>query len=108
MAMTGTLFVIIFGTFLNAHWHYNGQQEAMIDEQTFKKAQQVLKDNRIERKATKNVECTSLLTHILHCKTCGHSMFHTYTLKHKTHKYRYYVCTNAQKRGYNGQVFFLL
>jgi hypothetical protein len=28
-------------------------------------------------------------------------MFHTYTLKHKTHKYRYYVCTNAQKRGYN-------
>jgi len=28
-------------------------------------------------------------------------MFHTYTLKNKTHKYRYYVCTSAQKRGYN-------
>ncbi len=28
-------------------------------------------------------------------------MFHTYTLKPKGHKYRYYVCSNAQKRGYH-------
>jgi hypothetical protein len=28
-------------------------------------------------------------------------MFHTYTLKKETHKYRYYVCSSAQKRGYN-------
>ena len=28
-------------------------------------------------------------------------MFHTYTLKHGKHKYRYYLCSNAQKRGYN-------
>ena len=27
-------------------------------------------------------------------------MFHTYTMKKGTHKYRYYVCTNAQKRSY--------
>ena len=27
-------------------------------------------------------------------------MFHTYTIKNQTRKYRYYVCTNAQKRGY--------
>jgi DNA invertase Pin-like site-specific DNA recombinase/transcription elongation factor Elf1 len=93
--------VVYIGKVFYAGQVYDGQQEAMIDEETFKKAQQVLKDNRVERRATKNIECTSLLTHILHCKTCGHSMFHTYTLKHKTHKYRYYVCTNAQKRGYN-------
>ena len=93
--------VVYIGKVFYAGQVYDGQQEAMIDEGTFKKTQQVLKDNRIERKATKNIECSGLLTHILHCKTCGHSMFHTYTLKHKTHKYRYYVCTNAQKRGYN-------
>ncbi|MFA5093478.1 MAG: recombinase family protein, partial [Candidatus Omnitrophota bacterium] len=93
--------VVYIGKVFYAGQVYNGQQEAMIDEETFKNAQQVLKDNRVERKATKNIECSGLLTHILHCKTCGHSMFHTYTLKHKTHKYRYYVCTNAQKRGYN-------
>jgi len=28
-------------------------------------------------------------------------MFHTYTLKPNQHKYRYYVCTTAQKRGYH-------
>jgi hypothetical protein len=28
-------------------------------------------------------------------------MFHTYTLKPNKHKYRYYVCSNAQKRGYD-------
>jgi len=27
-------------------------------------------------------------------------MFHTYTLKPNQHKYRYYICTYAQKRGY--------
>ncbi|TRZ94934.1 recombinase family protein [bacterium] len=80
---------------------YDGQQEAIIDEETFKKAQERLKENRVERRATKNIECTGLLTHLLHCKTCGKFMFHTYTLKNQTHKYRYYVCTSAQKRGYN-------
>ncbi len=28
-------------------------------------------------------------------------MFHTYTLKQNKHKYRYYVCTFANKHGYN-------
>jgi len=28
-------------------------------------------------------------------------MFHTYTKKNGTHKYRYYVCSNAQKRWYS-------
>ena len=93
--------VVYIGKVFYAGQIYDGQQEAIINEETFKNAQQVLKDNRVERKATKNIECSGLLTHILRCKTCGHSMFHTYTLKHKTHKYRYYVCTNAQKRGYN-------
>jgi len=80
---------------------YDGQQEAIIDEETFKKAQERLKENRVERRTTKKIECTGLLTHLLHCKTCGKFMFHTYTLKNQTHKYRYYVCTSAQKRGYN-------
>ncbi|MCX5709689.1 MAG: recombinase family protein [Candidatus Omnitrophica bacterium] len=93
--------VLYLGKVCYAGQVYDGQQEAIINEETFKKTQEMLKDNRVERRATKNTDCTGLLTHILHCKTCGHFMFHTYTLKHKTHKYRYYVCTNAAKRGYN-------
>jgi DNA invertase Pin-like site-specific DNA recombinase len=80
---------------------YKGQQDAIIDEETFQKAQEYLKQNRIKRRATKNIDCTGLLTHILHCNTCNTAMIHTYTIKRKNHKYRYYVCTNAQKRGYN-------
>jgi len=93
--------VLYLGKVCYAGQIYDGQQEAIIDEDTFKRAQERLKENRVERRATKNIECTGLLTHLLHCKTCGNFMFHTYTLKHKTHKYRYYVCSNAQKRGYN-------
>jgi len=79
---------------------YEGEQEAIIDEETFKKAQEMLRNNRVERKATKNTDCTGLLTHLLHCKACGTFMIHTYTLKNKTHRYRYYLCSDAQKRGY--------
>lgn len=80
---------------------YDSQQEAILDEETFKKAQDQLKAKAIERNATKNTDCIGLLNHILHCPTCNTVMFHTYTMKPNKHKYRYYVCTNIQKRGYN-------
>lgn len=93
--------VLYIGKVKYAGQIYDGQQEAIIDEETFKKAQEKLKQNRVERKAIKNIECTGLLTHILRCNMCNTFMFHTYTMKNKTRKYRYYVCTNAQKRGYH-------
>jgi len=92
---------LYFGKVRYAGQIYDGQQEAIIDEETFKKTQVMLKQNRKLRKVTKNIECTGLLSHILHCKICGKFMFHTYTMKNSTHKYRYYVCSNAQKRGYH-------
>jgi len=78
----------------------DGQQDAIVDEETFKKVQEKMAENRVTRKAFKNKDCSGLLTHLLKCKTCKTMMFHTYTLKKGNHKYRYYVCTNAQKRGY--------
>jgi len=80
---------------------YNGQNKAIIDENTFKEAQEKLKLNRVERKVTKNKDCTGLLSKLIHCKACNTLMFHTYTMKKGRHKYRYYVCSNAQKRGYS-------
>lgn len=92
--------VLYIGKVDYAEQIYAGQQEPIIDEETFKKAQEKLKQNRVERKVLKNVECTGLLTHLLRCNTCNTFMFHTYTMKKPTLKYRYYVCTNAQKRSY--------
>jgi len=81
---------------------YNGEHEAIIDEETFKKTQALLDENHRERKATKNVDCTGLLSRILHCKICGTYMTHTYSYKTKEgRKYLYYVCTNAQKHGHS-------
>jgi len=79
---------------------YNGEHEALIDEETFKKTQALLDQNHRERKVLKNTDCTGLLSHLLHCKACDTYMVHTYTIKHRTHKYRYYTCTNAQKYGH--------
>ena len=79
---------------------YEGQHDDIVSEDTFKQAQETMKQNRVERKVTKNHDCTGLLSKLLHCNTCNTFMFHTYTLKKSTHKYRYYLCCNAQKRGY--------
>ena len=79
---------------------YDGEHEAIIDEETFKKTQALLDKNHRERKVTKNTDCTGLLSRLLHCKACGTFMVHTYTIKYGTHKYRYYTCTNAQKYGH--------
>ncbi|MBP7055713.1 MAG: recombinase family protein [Candidatus Omnitrophica bacterium] len=78
---------------------YPGLQEAIISEAIFQRAQDLLKSNRVERFRRKNVPFRGLLNHILRCKACDSIMFHTYTKK-KHRGYRYYVCMNAQKRGY--------
>ena len=80
---------------------YQGQQPAIIDEETFNKAQEKIASHRLDRKAYKNTGCSGLLSKIIKCHACGSAMVHTYTLKKSRHKYRYYLCTNAQKRGYD-------
>ena len=78
---------------------YPGRHEPIIPEKTFQKVEELLKDNRVERLHRKNVKFRGLLNHILRCKACDSIMFHTYTTK-DGRRYRYYVCMNAQKRGY--------
>ncbi len=92
--------VLYIGKVKYAEQIYEGQQPAIIDEDLFKKVQLKIAENRITRKATKNMDCSGLLTHLLKCKTCNAKMVHTYTLKNGNHKYRYYVCTSVQKHGY--------
>lgn len=78
---------------------YQGLWPALIDEETFNKVQEKLKTNRHDRKTLKNSKCGGLLSQILKCNHCGGAMVHTYVLKEGRHKYRYYICSNAQKRG---------
>lgn len=80
---------------------YAGQQPAIIDEETFNQCQKLLAANRVERKPFKHSECFGLLSQLLKCKHCGARLFHTYSMKNQNTKYRYYVCSSAQKRSYS-------
>ena len=80
---------------------YPGLQPAIIDEETFNKVQNKLANNRLDRKAYKNKDCSGLLSQVLKCKLCQSAMVHTYTIKKGRHKYRYYLCSKAQKLGYD-------
>lgn len=78
---------------------YPGLQEAIISDEIFDKAQVILANNNVRRKDSKYTSNPGLLKGILRCKDCNCVMSHTYTKK-GPHKYQYYVCVNAQKRGY--------
>ena len=78
---------------------YPGLHDAIIGEETFNKVQALLGTNRVKRETTKNTKNVGLLNNLLRCKACDSIMYHTYTLK-GSYKYRYYVCTSAQKKGY--------
>lgn len=72
----------------------------MIDEASFVKAQRIMARYQTDRKLIAHRDCAGLLTGILKCKACSTAMIHTYSMKKDKFKYRYYVCTQAQKVGY--------
>jgi site-specific DNA recombinase len=62
--------------------------------------QERLAYNRVNRKIKTNSKCAGLLSQIIRCKACNAGMFHSYSVKNKVVRYRYYVCLNAQRKGY--------
>jgi hypothetical protein len=79
---------------------YDGEHEAIIDEELFGEVQERIKYNRYDRKIRANAKCAGLLSQLLRCEACACPMIHTYSVKDKVKKYRYYVCLKAQKLGY--------
>ncbi|MFA5304733.1 MAG: recombinase family protein [Candidatus Omnitrophota bacterium] len=78
---------------------YQGELEPIVSDEIFQKAQAILADNRRARKIAGTTKNVGLLNSILHCKDCNSTMYYIYTKKGKN-KYNYYLCMNAQKRGY--------
>ena len=91
---------LYIGKVKHAEILYDGEQEAIIDEKTFYNAMELLKKNRNYQELIKGQTVTNPLTKILFCKKCNTSMFGTHTPKKQKIKYRYYVCSHAQKYGY--------
>ena len=80
---------------------YEGDHEAIISDEVFGRVQALLDKNRRTRQLPKTNGCRGALEGLLYCAACESRMIHTYASK-GTRRYRYYVCTSAQKRGWKG------
>ena len=79
---------------------YEGLQDAIIDEETFKQVQDLLASNRNSQspgRGTRNKH-GALLGGLIKCGVCGQAMAHSYA-KRGGRLFRYYRCTTAQKQG---------
>jgi len=79
---------------------FDGQHEAIVDEETYKRAVALLAKNRNYKELTRGQTVVNPLTKLLFCKKCQRPMFGTHTCKKQKIRYRYYVCSYAQKYGY--------
>jgi site-specific DNA recombinase len=80
---------------------HEGEHEAIVDADIWKRVQQLLTRNGRTGGAAVRNKHGALLKGLLYCTPCGCSMGHTYSTKNGTVQYRYYVCLNAQKRGWH-------
>lgn len=78
---------------------HDGQHEAIIDVEIFEQVQRTLKLNYRTGGSESRNKFGALLKGKLSCIPCGCAMIPTHTTK-GNRRYRYYVCTNAQKRGW--------
>ncbi len=79
---------------------HDGEHPALIDAETWQKVQALLQRNGRSGGGPGRNTQGFLLKGILHCAACGCSMTPSHT-RRGNRRYRYYVCTNAQKRGWD-------
>jgi len=84
---------------------YDGLHDAIVEQNLFEQVSQLLKSNRSgDGRGSGNKHC-ALLKGLVRCKACGCAMIHHYASDRQKNgaekRYRYYVCTHAQKRGWS-------
>jgi len=78
---------------------YQGEHDRIIDQKTWDKVHETLQRNGSDKGAIVRNKLGALLRGVLFCVPCGAPMMHTYTMRNSK-RYRYYVCYNAQQRGW--------
>jgi len=79
---------------------YSGEQERIVSDDTFVKAQELLITNRRPIDNTSKGKKIALLNQVLRCKPCDSAMHIAYCIKNKKMRYYHYLCGSANKRGY--------
>jgi site-specific DNA recombinase len=80
---------------------HDGEHEAIIGLHTWQQVQATLQRNGHSGGAVVRNKYGALLKGLLRCAPCGCAMFPSHTTRNGNKRYRYYVCTAAQKRGWN-------
>jgi len=80
---------------------YDGEHPAIVDEEIFRRAGELLKRNGVSGGKYVRNRYGALLKGLIRCVPCGCAMVHTHTHKNGKRRYRYYVCSGAQKRGWH-------
>ncbi len=80
---------IYMGKIRHYEKQYEGKHEAIIEEEKWKKAQELIKDQPYRKAKYEEAP----LKGIIKCKSCGVNMTLTYAKK-ENKRYRYYVCNN--------------
>jgi site-specific DNA recombinase len=76
-----------------------GQHPAIVDDKTWNTVQELLRRQR--RSDELRRLSGALLKGLLFCRPCGRAMTPAHSSKKGQRRYRYYVCTGAQKRGWH-------
>lgn len=80
---------------------HDGEHPAIVDEDVFRRARALLTRNGATGGRDVRNRFGALLKGLLRCAPCNSAMVHTQTVKNGSRRYRYYVCSNAQKRGWH-------
>ncbi|MGF1580272.1 MAG: recombinase family protein [Gemmataceae bacterium] len=79
---------------------YEGEHDAIVNAEVWQKVQAVLQHNGRTGGALVRNQFGALLKGLLRCVACDSAMMPTHTTKPEK-RYRYYVCCQAQKRGWH-------
>jgi site-specific DNA recombinase len=78
---------------------HDGEHEAIVDEALWQSVQALLRQQG--RTKGKSGGYQAVLKGLMRCVACDRAMTPAHVTKNGGTRYRYYVCTNAQKRGWN-------
>jgi site-specific DNA recombinase len=83
------------------HELHDGEQPALIAPEVWQHVQVLLRRNGRTGGALIRNQFNALLKGLLRCVPCGCAMTPAHTTRNGSKRYRYYVCTAAQKRGWH-------
>ena len=79
---------------------FEGEHEAIIDQETWNRVQAKFASNTRQRKVRRKKQSQALLGGIIQCHHCNRAMSPSHSRKKNGKRYRYYLCQTAAKNGH--------